>query len=185
MAKKTVNEIIDILKKDIEENYKLLTPKFGLLAIASANNLAYQYKNGKLLINNPLLVFNENPKYLRNLIVELYNDRIDYDDVIKKINDINLQQNENIKNSNINASSNNPAMTSILARMIGYDLFMLTLFCTVYKKSLPIDLWKKISNNSNKKECQKLIRLAYSMENMPNVCGKLNANFDLPEFIYS
>lgn len=183
MAKKTISEVVSILKSDIEHNSKLLGKQLTPLAIVSANALAKRFKIGSVVLQNPIDVYKENPKALRTLATELYKHRVDYVDVLEKIND-NPADNQNLEDLKANIQS--PAITGLLARLIGYDLFMLSVLSGIYSKQIPIPvkIWKNMGKG-NLNLCKKMI-MEYEKNN--DLTGTLyggktgTENFSLPLF---
>lgn len=182
MAKKTISEVVSILQSDITHNSKLLGSQLLPLTIVSANSLAKRFKIGTMVLQNPIEVYQENPKALKALAAELYKHRVDYIDIMDKINITNDTQNlEDLK-----ANAQSPAITGLLARLIGYDLFMLSVLSGIYSKQipLPITIWKKMSKG-NLTLCKKMI-IEYEKNN--DLTGTLyggktgTENFSLPLF---
>lgn len=184
MAKKTVKDITTILTSDIQHNIEMLGLDLRPLALASTHALANRFKLGKEILNNPESITKEQGNHVRSLITRLYANRVDYTDVVSLLNRNNTYE----QISSIKGGKESPLNTGVLARMIGYDLFMLTAMFSIYPTQVGDikDIWKDI-DKGNYNLCKLLIS-SYSKQ--PGVQeflygGNKVPNFSVPVFLKS
>lgn len=176
MAKKTVKDISTILTSDIQHNINMLGLDLRPLALASTHALANRFKLGKDILNSPQTITKEQSSHVRSLITQLYANRVDYTDIVSLLNKNNTHE----QISSIRGGKESPLNTGVLARMIGYDLFMLTAMFSLYPTQVGDikETWKDI-NKGNYNLCKSLIA---SYAKQPGIQESLYGGNKIPNF---
>ena len=148
MAKKSVREIVNIINSDINHNSNLLENHLHPLIIASAHAVS-QTTNSKDFLNNPTEYAKTSRKNLESLLAKLYKHRIDYQDVLQDINGQSVDVSS--RQYDLRGTEKNLTEAGILARLIGYDLIMISVLHHLYPTVAPDPkpLWTKFSTGEH------------------------------------